>query len=436
MMTLDLLLSRFQGCKIGHSFGTITKLLRHFDNPQHRLPPVIHIAGTNGKGSTAALISAILHRAGYKVHRLTSPHLCCMTERIMVANKVVDHQVMASLLLKMAELTDGKIAFSEAVTATALYLFASVPADVVVLEVGIGGLYDGTNVISGTCVSIITPISFDHQSRLGSTLHDITVQKSGIMRQSVPCVSAPQISCVRDVLINSATGKGALLYLGQTDWFFEPKGHGFRIQYSQDPLDHDSFPQIGLAGNHQCMNGAVAVMALRTQRALNIPHGAMADGLAHVVWPGRLQRLTIKDHWGNDLDDEVWIDGAHNEGGLAVLAHHVRSAGWASGAEKPLVLVFGKRVEKNLDSLWSTLAPLAQQVCVIECWGNGTGTPWSVMKQGAIASGYDDHAVHVFATLDQFMAQIKGKKNRAQPVRFLMCGSLHLVGDVLKNFKK
>ena len=432
MITLDLLLSRFHGCEIGHSFDTITRLLRHFDNPQHRLPPIIHIAGTNGKGSVAAFISAVLHRAGYRVHRLTSPHLCCMTERIMLANKTVDEAVMASILWEIIQWTEGKIAFSEAVTATALHLFASVPADIVVLEVGIGGLHDGTNVVSGVCISIITPISFDHLDRLGRTLPHIAVQKSGIMRQDVPCISAPQVSCVRDVLIKSAEEKGTPLYLGERDWFFEPKGRGVHIQYGQDLLDCDHFFPLGLAGQHQCMNAAVAVMALKVQRALNIPRWAIGHGLAHVVWPGRLQRLVVEKGI-KAFEDEMWVDGAHNEGGLAVLAQHIRSAGWADGEEKPLVVVFGKLPGKNLDSVWSTLAPLAQYICVIESWGHSTGTPWSVMQQGCIESGYDGGAVHVFATLDDFMLAVKGKKWGAEPKRFLICGSLGLVGCVLNK---
>jgi dihydrofolate synthase/folylpolyglutamate synthase len=351
-----------------------------------------------------------------------------MTERIMLANKTIDGALMTSILWDIAQWTEGKIAFSEAVTAAALHVFASVPADVVVLEVGIGGLHDGTNVVSGVCTSIITSISFDHLDRLGPTLQHIAVQKSGIMRQDVPCVSAPQLPCVRDVLIKSAAEKGTPLYLGETDWFFEPKGRGFRIQYGQDPTESDHFSPLGLAGEHQCMNAAVAVMALKVQRALTIPHGIMADGLAQVVWPGRLQRLVLQD-----MDDEIWIDGAHNEGGLAVLAHHIRSVGWADEAAKPLVVVFGKLPGKNLDSVWSVLAPLAQYVGVIESWGSTTGTPWSVIQQGCIGSGYDGKMVHIFATLDDFMRVVKDKKWGAEPKRVLICGSLGLIGCVLNT---
>ncbi len=345
----------------------------------------------------------------------------------MLANTTIDGAVMASTLEEIARLTGGKMAFSEAVTAAALHLFASVPADVVVLEVGIGGLHDGTNVVSGVCTSIITPISFDHSDRLGPTLRHIAVQKSGIMRQHVPCVSAPQTPCVRDVLIQSATEKDTPLYLGQKDWFFEPKDQGFRIQYSPDPSEYDHFSHLGLVGQHQCMNAAVALMALKAQRVLTIPRCIMADGLAQAVWPGRLQRLVLKDG-----DDDLWIDGAHNEGGLAVLAQHIRSAGWADAEEKPLVLVFGKLPGKNLDSIWSSLAPLAQYVCIIESWGNITGTPWSVMQQGCMGA-YDGGMVQVFATLDDFMRAVKGKKWGAEPKRFLICGSLGLIGRVLSK---
>ena len=431
-MPFDLLISQFQGSEIGRSLSTITRLLDRFDNPQHRLPPIIHITGTNGKGSTAALVSAALVYAGFKVHRLISPHLCHITERITLANHPVNDEVMASYLMDIIRMTEGKIGFSEAVTATALHLFSQVPADIVVLEVGIGGLYDGTNVVSGVCVSVITPISLDHQNILGPTYQHIAMQKSGIMRSGVPCVSAPQTPCVQQCLANQAEIKGTPLHRAGKDWFFESQGQGFRVQYSLDPEESSFFPCVGLVGAHQHRNAAVASMVLHLQNALSVPYGAIAEGFARVVWPGRLQPIVLRNKKGEALTMDVWIDGAHNEGGFALLAEHIRTQGWNDPESGPLMVGFGMLARKNSDAFWSLLAPLAHRVCLIESWGNELGTSLDSLKQGKMVSPFLEK-IERFSTLDQFFQAIEEKKWGSTYQKILICGSLHLMGAILKT---
>ena len=416
------------------SFEIITELLHQFGNPQDRLPPVIHVAGTNGKGSTCAFLYAALRAGGFRVHRLTSPHLCEQSERIVVANEPIAGHIMADYLQQAYALTGGMISFPEAVTATAFRVFAENPADIALIEVGLGGRWDGTNTLSNTCVSVITPISMDHQKRLGPTYRHIAFQKSGIMRAGIPCVSAIQRRDVAQEIKAQAALLGSPLFLAQENWFFKEKGNGVQVWYPVDgPADF--FPEIGLMGEHQRANAALAAMTLYVQDALSVPFSAMVKGFAQALWPGRLQ--SVDSHsLGFAPHHEVWIDGAHNEGGFEVLAAHIQKEGWQADSEKPLIVVLGMLPKKNPMPFWAHLAPLADQVWVLSSFGEHTGVPLEHM-QGCV--GHDIYgaspclkAARGFSNFDQAIEASFSLKS----MRFLICGSIYLMGEILKKAQR
>ncbi len=445
-MDTELLKSLFSGDKTGKSFETITNLLRYFGNPQHRLPPVIHITGTNGKGSTTAFLYAALTCAGLRVHRLISPHLCHLTERITLSNRPIQDDQLVGSLKAIARLTKGEISFFSAITATAIQYFSAVQADVVLMEVGIGGTWDSTNVVSSTCTSVITPISMDHQSLLGPTLRDIAKHKSGIMRRGIACVSAPQSIDVADEIHLQAAEKGSILYMANRDWFFQPMGKGMQIQYSAENQDQTFFPHIGLMGQHQITNAAVAAMTLHVQQAVHVSVDAITRGLSSVFWPGRLQRLSVgANKPANGLAmaswHEIWLDGAHNEGGFSVLRDHIQQENWALNPDKPLVVILGMLPRKDPKAFWNHLAPLAESIWVVESWGQKHGTGQAEML-AASDHGPDEKenswAMPILESINKATyfsdwAALAEYSLSMPPCRFLVCGSLSLIGYLLQQ---
>uniref|UniRef100_UPI0030F3F116 bifunctional folylpolyglutamate synthase/dihydrofolate synthase n=1 Tax=Phenylobacterium sp. TaxID=1871053 RepID=UPI0030F3F116 len=294
------------------STGRVLRLLEAMGRPQDRLPPVIHVAGTNGKGSTTAYLRAIAEAAGLKVHVLTSPHLVRFAERIRIAGELIGEQALRELIdTSIIENDGGEISFNEIMSAMTLKAFAQTPADLCVIEVGLGGRFDCTNVFDAPAVCIITPVDYDHLEMLGPELSKIAWEKAGIIKPGRPVIVARQIEEAFEVIEREAQGLDApMLAMGRDIDAWEENGR-MLVQTPDRLLD---LPMPGLYGPHQVGNAALAVMALLTWGDPRIDEAALAAGVAGAVWPARFQRLTAGPLGEAAVarGADLWLDGAHN----------------------------------------------------------------------------------------------------------------------------
>ena len=348
----DPVLDRLKGLHpkvIDLSLDRMERLLAALGHPERSLPPVVHVAGTNGKGSTLAFLRAMLEAAGLRVHVYTSPHLVRFNERIRLAGKLISDDRLAALLEDVEKANAGQpITFFEVTTAAAFLAFAREEADVVLLETGLGGRLDATNVVERPAVNAITRISYDHRQYLGDTLTAIAGEKAGIMRRDVPVVWAVQPDPeAADTLSARAAGIGALVQ----DWKVTPQENGFRFESAKRSVD---LPMPGLPGAHQIGNAGLAIACL-DHLPFTISDEAVAKGLQTVEWPARLQRLT-RGPLADSLPEgwQLWLDGGHNDSAGEVLA--VQAARWTATDGLPLLLIHGMLTTKTPEEF---LGPLA-----------------------------------------------------------------------------
>ena len=394
------------------SLERLERLLAALGHPERRLPPVVHVAGTNGKGSTAATVRALGEAAGWRVHVYTSPHLVRFNERFRVAGRLVEDEALADVLERLERVNGGNaITVFEITTAAAFELFARAPAELCVLEVGLGGRADATNVVGRVAASAITSISLDHREMLGETLALIAAEKAGIMRAGVPVVTGHQVPDVMAVLRERAAAVGAPLLARDEAWTVERVGAGLRFRDAGGVVET---PAPALPGAHQVDNAGVALAALRA--AMAVPAGAYA-GVGRVEWPGRLQRLRGRLAGMVPAGWEVWLDGGHNPGGGAALAAHVQEA-WG---ERPVHLVVGMKQAKDSAAFLEPLLPLAETVWAVAEAGQHLALPVEaiVAASGGVA--------RPGPTVVEALGQLRGN-----PGRVLVCGSLYLVGEVMK----
>ncbi|HTT79646.1 MAG TPA: folylpolyglutamate synthase/dihydrofolate synthase family protein, partial [Stellaceae bacterium] len=345
--------------RIDLSLGRIERLLGALGNPQDRLPPVVHVAGTNGKGSTVATLRACLEAGGYHVHVYISPHLVRFHERIRLAGELIDEDALLAVLEECERANAGRpITFFEITTAAALLAFSRAAADVTLLEVGMGGRLDTTNVVRRPAVTAITPISLDHQAYLGDTIAAIAGEKAGILKPGVPAVIGPQEADAAAVIAARAAALGAPLSRWRQEWHCDPVGGGMRYAGAQWRLD---LPLPSLAGAHQIANAGTAIACLEQLPDCPLPPAALARGLRHIDWPARLQRLKrgplvalLPPGW------ELWLDGGHNPAAGAVLAE--AAAGWR---DRPLSLIVGMLNTKDAAGFLAPLAPYARALCAV-----------------------------------------------------------------------
>lgn len=413
--------------EIDLSLGRLQRLLDTLDNPEARLPPVIHIAGTNGKGSTTAFMRAILEASGKSVHVYTSPHLVRFHERIRLGaeggGRIVSDDVLTKALLHAEEINAGEeITFFEISTAVALCLFADHPADVLLLEVGLGGRYDATNVIDKPVVSVITSISLDHERFLGDKLEGIALEKAGILKRGVPAVLSPQLDVVRDVIEREAEAVGATLLIGGQDWSaFEERG---RLVY-QDENGLLDLPLPRLTGQHQIANAGTAIAALR---AADLWSGIEATeaGLKNVSWPARLQRLTgghLFDHVPDSTD--IWLDGGHNPAAGVVVA--AAMADLEDRLDRPLYLVSGMLNTKDPVGYFQPFEGLVRHVVTVPLISSTAGIPAADLAANAASAGLSSEPSQTIALALERITAMAGDTTP----RILICGSLYLAGDAL-----
>ncbi|MGE4326068.1 MAG: folylpolyglutamate synthase/dihydrofolate synthase family protein, partial [Pseudodonghicola sp.] len=298
----------------------VWRLLAALDNPQDRLPPVIHVAGTNGKGSTQAMIRAGLEGAGLVAHAYTSPHLARFHERIRVAGELISEPALSAVLDECYAANDGgSITYFEITTCAALLAFARTPADYTLLEVGLGGRLDATNVIAKPALTIITPVSIDHEAFLGDTLAKIAFEKAGILKRGVPCVVGPQEEEAMEVIEAQAARLGAPLIAHGQHWHVQREGDRLIYQDERGLLD---LPLPNLPGAHQLQNAGAALAALRH---LGLGEEACEAAVTRAYWPARLQRLKTGPLVEAAPGAELWLDGGHNPAAGIVLGAHLQS---------------------------------------------------------------------------------------------------------------
>jgi len=420
-------LLRLHPKSIDLSLGRMQRLLAALGHPERSLPPVIHVAGTNGKGSTVAYTRAILESAGHRVHAYTSPHLVRFNERIVLAGRDIDDPAFAAILEECEAVNaDAPITLFEITTAAALLAFARVPADALVLEVGLGGRLDATNVVDEPVITAITPVSMDHLQYLGDTLERIAFEKAGILKPAVPAVIGPQDTRGLAVIEARAADLGAPLHRWGRE--FNARLEGERLVFEMAGV-REILPRPALAGAHQIGNAAIALAAARLV-AGRLANGATdrAHGLERARWPARLQRLTRGPLLGRLRPDwSLWLDGGHNEDAGRVIADHV--TGWRRSApEAPVHLVLGMLNSKDPRGYLRHFKGLVASLGTVAI----PGEPASLSAEEA-AQAARDTGIPATVAASVAEAVTRAAADPRSAGRVLVAGSLYLAGKVLAD---
>ncbi|WP_291298912.1 folylpolyglutamate synthase/dihydrofolate synthase family protein [Elioraea sp.] len=412
-------LARLHPKLIDLSLGRLERLLARLGHPERRLPPVLHVAGTNGKGSTCAFARAIAEAAGLRTHVYTSPHLVTFHERIRLASHLVTDAALTDALQR-AETANGEdpITVFEITTAAALLLFAEAPADLLVLEVGLGGRLDATNVVARPAATAITHVAMDHMDFLGNTLAAIAFEKAGIIKPGVPCATGRQEPAAMAVIAEASRSAGASLLARDEAWTIAPAGAGLRYKDGAGVLD---LPLPALPGAHQHDNAGIAIAALRAMGDARITADAVARGLATAVWPARLQRLVagplvspLPEGW------ELWLDGGHNADAGQMIGAHL-----AADASAPWHVIVGMKSGKGTEGFLAPIIPHAASLWAVAEPDQHLAQPPEaiIAASGGIA--------RIGPRVADAVAAIAAAGG--PPARILICGSLYLAGVVLRE---
>ncbi|MBI5164427.1 MAG: bifunctional folylpolyglutamate synthase/dihydrofolate synthase [Magnetospirillum sp.] len=425
-------LTRLHPKVIDLSLHRVLELLDKLGHPQTRLPPVVHVAGTNGKGSTVATLRALVEAAGLTAHVYTSPHLVRFAERIRFAGQLPDDPALLALLEEVEAVNAGApITFFEVTTAAAFLAFSRTSADLTILETGLGGRLDATNVVERPALTVITPIAMDHQQFLGERIEAIAAEKAGIMKRGIACVVADQGRKVDKVLEARSGEMGVPLLKEGTDFFTRLAPDGSLV-YKGKTVEW-VLPPPNLAGAFQTRNAGLALACVeRLTRQEKppvlpeIPAAALAHGIAAIDWPARLQPLRrgplvalLPPGW------ELWLDGGHNPHAAEALARHARS--WR---DKPLLGVVGMLARKDVDGFMAALATRFHTLRTVAVPGDATTLPAADVAEAA-----KRHYAMDAAAADSVAAAIADliARTPVPAARILICGSLHLAGTVLQE---
>jgi dihydrofolate synthase / folylpolyglutamate synthase len=395
------------------------RLLADLGNPQDRLPPVIHVAGTNGKGSTIAYLRAFLEAAGKRVHVFTSPHLVRFNERIRLAGELVSSRRLNAMLERVEAVNAGRpITQFEITTSAAFLLFAETPADYLLLEVGMGGTYDSTNVVDHPLGIVITPVDLDHQAYLGNTVAKIAVNKAGILKRGSPAVIGRQLDEGLDTIERAAARLKITPFVQGRD--YDGYASDGRLTY-QDEAGLLDLPPPALAGHHQYDNAALAIAAVR-QFHLPVSDAQLAEGLRRVSWPARLQPLKGKLRDMLPRADELWLDGGHNAHGAAALALSLEEMNAAR--PKPLVLIMGMMNTRPPADFLEPFRAMAPKVLTLTIPGEPNAHPADYIAAEGVKAGFDAKAYRALLTAMHDAAEVRN-------ARVVICGSLYLAGYIL-----
>jgi dihydrofolate synthase/folylpolyglutamate synthase len=399
------------------TLGRVERLLAALGHPERSIPPVVHIAGTNGKGSTLAMIRAGLEASGAVTHAYTSPHLARFHERIRLAGALIGEDLLSRLLDDCVTANGGEaITFFEITTCAAFLAFQRVPADWTLLEVGLGGRLDATNVVDRPRLTVITPVSMDHEAYLGDTIAKIAGEKAGILKRGVPCVVGPQHPDGLAVIEDRAARLGApLLACGQHWHVAEDRG---RMVY-QDETGLLDLPLPNLLGPHQVQNAGAALAALR---ALGQGEAACEAAVTRAEWPARMQRLKRGPLVDLAPRVELWLDGGHNPAGGAAVA-----ATLARMPRRETHLICGMLNTKDVRGYMAPLAPQVTRLFAVSIPGEKNTLPAEATRDAARAAGIDA------LTAGSVAEALAGIAATTPEARVLICGSLYLAGAVLRE---
>lgn len=414
------------------SLERIAALLANIGHPERRLPPVFHIAGTNGKGSTAAFLRAILEAAGSTVHVHTSPHLVNWHERYRLGGagggRLVADDTLADAVQRVADANGGApITVFEIMSAVGFLLFAEYPADYAIVEVGLGGRFDATNVVARPLASLIAPIGLDHQAYLGDSIDKIAFEKAGIIKEGTPVVIGEQAPEALAVIEEVATTRGAPTRVARKDFDYFAQGGRFIFQDGSGLTD---LPLPRLAGTHQLANAALAIAAIRAA-GLELPGEAYENGMRRVSWPGRFERLKpgallagLPANLRPQLD--IWIDGGHNPQAGAAIASEL--AGLEERAPMPLVLICGMLTTKDPSGFFRAFADLAAEVLTVPVAQSDSGFEPSALAEIAARAGL---VARDRPDIKTALEDVAARYGEDGAVRVLICGSLYLIGECL-----
>ena len=393
------------------------RLLDALGNPQNDLPPVIHIAGTNGKGSTQAMIRAGLEADGHRVHAYTSPHLARFHERIRLAGELISEAALTEMLDECYAANNGEsITYFEITTCAALLAFARTPADYTLLEVGLGGRLDATNVIDQPALTVITPVSIDHQQFLGTTLPEIAGEKAGIIKRRVPCIVGPQQDAALEVIETQAARHHAPVFAYGQQWHVAPEAGRMVYQDDSGLLD---LPKPNLLGAHQISNAGAALAALRQ---LGASAHACEAAVTRAEWPARMQRLRHGPLIDSAPQAELWLDGGHNPAAGDAIAAVLEDM-----PTRPTFLICGMLNTKDIGGYLRPLAGHAEQLFAVSIPGEAATLPATETARAAIDVGLTAQEAPGVA---EAIATIVAKVPHA---RVLICGSLYLAGAILRE---
>ena len=417
-------LSALHPKRIDLDLRRMQRLLERLGHPERNLPPAIHVAGTNGKGSTIAYLRAILEAAGLRVHAYTSPYLVRINESFRVGGMLADDDALRAALEHCERVNDGgEITPFEIQTAAAFWLFSRAPADVVLLETGLGGRLDATNVIEAPLASVITPVGLDHTGFLGNSLAEIASEKAGIIKRNVPAVVAEQPPEALEVIERQAQRLRAPLHVFGQHW--QVNVERGRLVY-QDERGLMDLAAPKLFGRHQFYNAGLAIATLRAQDTFRIDAGAFEAGIVSAEWPARMQRLSS----GALLEaappgSELWLDGGHNADGGRVIAAALGDL--EERVSRPLVVIAGMMADKDAESFLANFAGLTRHIIALAIPDRDGAMPVDTLADAARRLGMRvDTAAGVEAAL-RALTRLAWEV----PPRILITGSLYLAGHVL-----
>lgn len=391
----------------------IHQALDALGNPERRLPPVVHVAGTNGKGSTIAFLRAILEAAGLKVHTYTSPHLMRFNERIVLAGAEIENIELAAILEEVIGKTKTiPLTFFESTTAAAFLAFSRTPADILLLETGLGGRLDATNVVDHPVLTILTPVSYDHMDYLGESLTKIAGEKAGILKTHVPCIVAAQEHEAQKVINKKAIDLNVPLYRMGAEW--QVAGNASQMNYSSASHQFTHLV-LALQGTHQILNAGAAIAAAE-QLPFTITAEHIAEGLKQAAWPARLQRIfpAVPAHV------EVYLDGGHNAAGMKVLST------WIEAEDNPVHVVLGMLKDKEIMKSAEIIAKNAASLTITGIQSEARAMDAAVFTEQLQHAGIESQlATNWQAALDTICIE------NQPPFNILIAGSLYLAGEVL-----
>ncbi|MEM9495339.1 MAG: folylpolyglutamate synthase/dihydrofolate synthase family protein [Pseudomonadota bacterium] len=422
------------------SLERMLSALAALDDPHKNLPPLFHVAGTNGKGSTLAFLRAVLEASGARVHTYTSPHLVTFNERIVLAGAPITDDALADVLARCdAAVGEGVLTYFEFITCAAFLAFSETPADYLLLEVGLGGRLDATNVVEQPLASLVAPVGMDHRDYLGDTIEKIAAEKAGVFKRGVPAVIGPQSAAAMAILRAEAERAGAPVFAFGTEW--DARAEQGRLIFQDETRLSDLAPPR-LFGAHQYDNAGLAIAGLRAA-SLKLDDAVLSKGIANAVWPGRLQRLkegpliALAERLLGAAP-EIWLDGGHNPHAAAAAARAMGDLEERSA--RRLVLITGMQNNKDADGFFTAFAGAASMAFTVEA-GIDSAAPREEIAAAAERAGVpaapaasmEDAVTRACRGADGKGAGAKGTD--ADAPRILICGSLYLAGDVLADHR-